>query len=129
MRRLLSHEEHKVTSDLTQKSREENSGTFQNTERSIRNVKVSRVLKKGILLYNERILTLTSAPKLSYLSNGTEKAIELNSRTKVKQLGESYFEVITNKPVTKFRFKTFSAADCEEWVVLLQKIVQNFLSE
>lgn len=125
---MASGEESKQQSDLTCSPREENSESCNSTHRIIRDLKISRVMKKGIFYYNERILTLTSAPKLSYMSKDIEKVIKLNSHTQVKQLGSTVFEITNLNPSTKFRFKTFSEADCEDWVVKLQRIVQTYLS-
>lgn len=126
--RHLSNEEFKFSSDLTQKSKEESDQANSNIERRVRPLKVSRVFKKGLFFYNQRIMTLTSAPKLSYISGKVERVISLDSRTIIKQLGEKMFEITNFEPVKKFRFKTLSAADCEEWVVMLRKMVQNFVS-
>ena len=129
IRRFLSNEELKITSDLTKNSRDGESGSMVNFGKNSRGVKSSKVLKKGLFFFNERVLTLTATPRLYYTSHGVDKEIDLNPTTSIRQLTNNQFEITNYYPTTRYRFKTTSEYDCEDWVVTLKKSVQTILSE
>lgn len=85
-------------------------------------VKTGKVEKKGMIFFNERTLTLTSSPRLFYVSHGSERTIDLNPTTMVKQLPSSKFEITNYYPTTKYVFKAESESECEEWVLMLKNI-------
>ena len=87
------------------------------------------VMKKGIIFYNERCLTLLALPRLYYINNGIEKDIELNPTTSIKRLNEKSFEIINYYPTTKTKIKIFTAQECEEWISSLRKVISSFDSE
>lgn len=129
LRRYLSIEENKMTSDYTQKSGIGESFSLSNSRKNSNCIKTGQVLKKGLIFYNERILTLTTGPRLTYISHEVEKEIELNQTTSVRQLNTNMFEITNYYPTTKLKFKTVSDNDCEEWVLMLQKAVQAIASD
>lgn len=96
---------------------------MKNLERYSRVIKSERVAKKGILFYNERVLTLIAAPRLSYLSNGIEKEIDLNPTTSICKPSVKTFEIINYYPTLKFKFRTKTEEECDEWVSILQKTI------
>jgi hypothetical protein len=71
-------------------------------------VKTSKVAKKGMIFYNERILTLTTSSRLSYESHGYEKVIDLNPTTTIRQITNTKFEITNYYPTTKYLFRTNS---------------------
>ena len=127
-RRILTNEENKNISESTVKSKEE-SASVSNFDKYTRIIKSSMVMKKGIIFYNERCLTLLALPRLYYISNGIEKDIELNPTTSIKKLNEKSFEIINYYPTTKTRIKTFTTQECEEWISSLRKVISSFDSE
>lgn len=130
MRRMLSgsNEEFKVTSDLTKFSKEE-SGTLSNGAKYSKPLKTGKLYKKGMFFYNERVVTLSSTPRLFYVSHGVEKEIDLNPTTCIKQVMFNQFEIINYYPTTKYRFKTTTESECEEWIIYIKKAIQTIISE
>ena len=122
VRKMLSNEEFKMSSNLTKHSKEEESENYSQKEHKTSFcLKSSKIEKKGIFFFNERILTLKANSRLSYISHGIEKEIDLNPTTSVRQVTEFKFEITNHHPTTKYLFRTQSCADCEDWVLLIKR--------
>jgi len=130
MRKFISNDEFKFWSDLTnQNSKEYDSQSVSNFSKSPRYIKEGIIKKKGIFFFNERNLYLTPAWRLYYAKNEVEKEIDLNPTTTVRQVGYDQFEITNYYPTTNVRFKTENERDCEEWVIAIQKAIQNLYSD
>jgi hypothetical protein len=127
IRKFLSNDEIKFGSDLTNQYSKE--GESANASNFSKVIKSGKIMKKGLIFYNERVMSLTSTPRLYYISGEVEKEIDLNMTTVVRQMGEKAFEITNYYPTTTIKFKTHTSAECEEWVVLIQKSIQNVCSE
>ena len=106
LKRFLSNEEFKATSDLTKFSKEgEYMSSLDSAQRNPAIIRSSKIEKKGIFFFNERVLTLTSTPKLMYLSKNVEKEIDLNPTTSIRQVAPTKFEITNYYPTTKYLFR------------------------
>lgn len=122
VKRFWSTDEFKISSESPKNSNQGESGNLSSPDNmSSFVVKTGKVDKKGMFFFNERTLTLTSSPRLSYISHGSERTIDLNPTTMVKQLPNSKFEITNYYPTTKYTFKAESELECEEWVLMLKK--------
>ena len=130
LKRYLSNEEFKVTSDLTKFSKEGESWTSSvSVEKNSFIIRSGKIEKKGIFFFNERILTLTSAPRLSYLSHNEDKEIDLNPTTAIRQVSPIKFEITNYYPTTKYLFRANNEKECEDWVVNIKRAIQQIISE
>eukprot|EP00343_Euplotes_focardii_P000495 CAMPEP_0205799790 /NCGR_PEP_ID=MMETSP0205-20121125/1210_1 /ASSEMBLY_ACC=CAM_ASM_000278 /TAXON_ID=36767 /ORGANISM="Euplotes focardii, Strain TN1" /LENGTH=246 /DNA_ID=CAMNT_0053061753 /DNA_START=1185 /DNA_END=1925 /DNA_ORIENTATION=+ len=130
LRRFLSNEEFKVSSDMTKFSKDNESRTSSYSVLKNSNwIKSAKVEKKGIFFFNERVLTLTSSPRLFYMSHGVEKEVDLNPTTAVRQVSITKFEITNYYPTTKYLFRTSNGQECGQWVVTIKKAIQQIISE
>ena len=120
-KRITSNEDLKCLYDPAIQSKDDSISN--NLEKYSKIIKTGNIFKKGILFFNERVLTLIAIPKLYYISNGVEKIIDLNPTTTVKRINAKSFEIINYYPDIKFKFRTRKESECEEWVSILQNTV------